>query len=60
MSKVAIFYLTTIAIAGSMFVFCSFWVYHYVELDQEIVEAADNDIELPILGFSAHTRGVAG
>jgi hypothetical protein len=26
-------YLTVFAGAGTTFVFCSFWVYHYVELD---------------------------
>jgi hypothetical protein len=26
-------YLTVFASAGTAFVFCSFWVYHYVKLD---------------------------
>lgn len=31
-------YLTVFASAGTMFVFCSFWVYHYVELELEANE----------------------
>jgi hypothetical protein len=31
--QIAIMYLTVFAGAGTMFVFCSFWVYHYVQLD---------------------------
>ena len=30
--QIAIMYLTVFVSAGTMFVFCSFWVYHYVEL----------------------------
>lgn len=26
-------YLATTAVAGSVFMFCSFWIYHYVDLD---------------------------
>ncbi|KAF9700007.1 hypothetical protein EKO04_001392 [Ascochyta lentis] len=31
--NIAIMYLTVLAGAGTTFVFCSFWVYHYVQLD---------------------------
>ncbi|KAF2731009.1 hypothetical protein EJ04DRAFT_398835, partial [Polyplosphaeria fusca] len=30
--NIAVFYLAVFAVAGPMFMFCSFWVYHYVEL----------------------------
>jgi hypothetical protein len=30
-------YLTVFAGAGIVFVFCSFWVYHYVELDFNVM-----------------------
>lgn len=33
MPKIAIMYLTVFAGASIIFVFSSFWVYHYVELD---------------------------
>ena len=26
-------YLATLAVAGGVFMFCSFWIYHYVDLD---------------------------
>ncbi|KAF2247983.1 hypothetical protein BU26DRAFT_393026, partial [Trematosphaeria pertusa] len=33
--NIAVMYLTVSAIAGTMFVFCSYWVYYYVDLDFE-------------------------
>lgn len=33
MSQIAVVYLTVFAGAGTVFVFCSFWVYHYVDLE---------------------------
>lgn len=34
-AQIAVMYLTVSAIAGTMFVFCSYWVYYYVDLDFE-------------------------
>ncbi|KAH6633379.1 hypothetical protein C7974DRAFT_170392 [Boeremia exigua] len=36
--SIAVMYLTVFAGAGAIFVFCSFWVYHYVELELEFNE----------------------
>lgn len=33
--KIAMLYLAVAAIAGGAFLFCSFWVYHYVDLDYD-------------------------
>ena len=31
--EVAMVYLVTLAVAGGVFMFCSFWIYHYVDLE---------------------------
>ena len=31
--KVAVVYLATIVIAVAIFIFCSFWIYHYIDLE---------------------------
>ena len=31
--EVAMVYLATTAVAGGVFMFCSFWIYHYVDLE---------------------------
>jgi hypothetical protein len=36
-------YLTVFAGAGTTFVFCSFWVYHYVELDLDADGTGDSE-----------------
>ena len=38
-------YLTISAIAGTTFVFCSFWIYHYVDLDFDANSDAEDDEE---------------
>lgn len=43
MFKIAVIYLTVFALAGTLFVFCSFWVYHYVESDVDGEEDVDSD-----------------
>ena len=49
-------YLTVFAGAGIVFVFCSFWVYHYVELDFNVMskEGQSNghsrQVDAPALG----------
>ncbi|CAI6335460.1 unnamed protein product [Periconia digitata] len=42
--NIAIMYLTVAAAAGPIFLFCSFWAYHYVDIDSLPVESeADNE-----------------
>ena len=41
-------YLTITAIAGGTFVFCSFWVYHYVDLEHEAEDMAETETEASI------------
>ncbi|KAF2866965.1 hypothetical protein BDV95DRAFT_648059, partial [Massariosphaeria phaeospora] len=36
--SIAVMYLTVSVVAGTSFVFCSFWVYHYVDLDFDAQE----------------------
>ena len=33
--KVAVTYLAICVIAGSIFTFCSFWIYHYIDLEDD-------------------------
>ena len=35
------FYLATIAIAGCPFMFTSFWIYHYVDLEHEFEDMTE-------------------
>jgi len=30
-------------LAGAVFVFCSFWVYHYIDLEDDLEEFADRE-----------------
>lgn len=39
--QVAVVYLTTGAIASAIFVFSSFWIYHYVDLKYESGDLAE-------------------
>lgn len=45
--QIAIVYLGVLGLAGFTFVFTSFWVYHYIDLDQDALyseaEAATTD-----------------
>ena len=41
-------YLTAFATGLAAFVYCSFWVYHYVEIEYEALEREENG------GLSAH------
>jgi hypothetical protein len=45
-------YLTIAAVAGTTFVFCSFWVYHYVDLDFDPNSDAEDDDEEGSLSVS--------
>ena len=33
--EIAVIYLATFAVAGGIFMFCSFWIYHYVDLEHD-------------------------
>lgn len=47
MLEIAVMYLSVCAVAGATFIFCGFWIYHYVDLgldenhDGSDVEEAD-------------------
>ena len=43
--QVAVVYLATVAFAGSTFVFASFWIYHYVDLDYEPRDVTEPDTD---------------
>jgi hypothetical protein len=55
-SKIAVMYLTVFAGAGTVLVFSTFWVYHYVELDFNIVSSEwqqngqSRQIDVPAMG----------
>ena len=38
-------YLAVTAIAGGVFVFCSFWVYHFVDLEHDTNQLAEAEAE---------------
>ena len=43
--KTAVIYLVTSGIAGAVFMFCSFWVYHYVDLEDDLEEFSAQNAE---------------
>ena len=47
--QVAVVYLATTAFAGAVFVFASYWVYHYVDLDHESRDVAESDTDAEML-----------
>jgi hypothetical protein len=38
-------YLVIAAIAGSVFLFCSFWVYHFIDLEHDTKGSAEDVLE---------------
>lgn len=42
-SNTAVIYLITSGIAGAVFAFCSFWVYHYVDLEDDLEEFSETE-----------------
>jgi len=48
LGEIAVIYLGVAAIAGAVFMFCSFWVYHYVDLEHEADTIIDSESDLPI------------
>ena len=43
--EVAMVYLATAAIAGGIFMFCSFWIYHYIDLDYGSGDLSEHESE---------------
>jgi hypothetical protein len=48
-SKIAVMYLTICAVAGATFVFCGFWIYHYVDLGFDVHDNETDDEEIESL-----------
>lgn len=46
LGEIAVIYLGVAAIAGAVFVFCSFWVYHYVDLEHEVDDTTGTESEM--------------
>ena len=42
-------YLATGAIAGAIFIFASFWIFHYVDLDHEPGNIAEQESDAEML-----------
>lgn len=56
-ANVAMFYLATLAIAGGTFIFTSFWIYHYVDLEHEFGDM--NELEtIPAQSAQGGLRGL--
>lgn len=54
--QVAVVYLVMAAISGMIFVLCSFWIYHYVQLDgQTLVEKEDDAAK----AYTAYSTGMS-
>jgi hypothetical protein len=49
-NKIAVMYLTICAVAGATFVFCGFWIYHYVDLGFDVNNDDGNEEEAESLG----------
>ena len=43
--EIAVVYLIVFAIGGAAFMLCSFWVYHYVDLEHEFKDTNGMEIE---------------
>ena len=55
-TQVAVFYLATAALAGAIFMFASFWIYHYVDLEQESGDVAEHETDAEMLWEHDHLR----
>ncbi|MCJ1456674.1 hypothetical protein MMC28_007037, partial [Mycoblastus sanguinarius] len=53
---IAVVYLATAAFASTIFVFASFWVYHYVDLDHESRDDAEPEADAEMLREYDHLR----
>ena len=48
-TQIAVVYLATVVFAGTIFVFASFWIYHYVDLDYESRTIAEPETDAGML-----------
>lgn len=55
-TQVAVIYLATAALAGAIFMFASFWIYHYVDLEQESQDVAEHETDAEMLWEYDHLR----
>lgn len=46
--KIAVIYLGVAAVAVAVFIFCGFWVYHYVDLEHEADSITETEPEIPM------------
>jgi hypothetical protein len=51
--KIAVMYLTICAVAGATFVFCGFWIYHYVDLGFDVHDDDREDEEIESLASNS-------
>lgn len=52
-------YLTICAVAGATFVFCGFWIYHYVDLGFDVYNDDGDDEEVESLENASPERVVS-
>lgn len=45
LGEIAVIYLGVAVLAAAVFVFCSFWVYHYVDLEHEFDDSIEFDMQ---------------
>lgn len=50
LKKIAWVYLAASALFGSLFLFCSFWVYHYIDLETDLEDVEDEKEILDEIG----------
>jgi len=46
--KVAVIFLAMSGLAGAVFVFCSFWIYHYIDLEDDFEDFAEREHQLTL------------
>lgn len=56
--KVAVIFLVMSAVAGAIFIFCSFWIYHYIDLEDDLEESTEREHQ-GILGSNIGPYGMA-
>lgn len=50
--KVAVVYLATTVTAGGIFIFCSFWIYHYIDLEHGSGDMTELETEASALRYT--------
>ncbi len=56
--KVAVIFLAMSGLAGAIFIFCSYWIYHYIDLEDDLEEFAEREHQ-GILGEDRGRYGLA-